>query len=75
MKCTTKAALASYLRSVGIAVAAVYIALNGEVFDVEGLKVMLYAAVVAAAGPAVRALNPHDVAFGKLQAPDHLDEH
>jgi hypothetical protein len=75
MKCTTKAALASYLRSVGIAVAAVYIALNGEVFDAEGLKAMLYAAVVAVAGPAVRALNPNDEAFGKLQAPEHQDEH
>lgn len=75
MKCTTKAAVASYLRSAGVAVAAVYIALNGEVFSESGLKSMLYAAIVAVAGPAVRALNPHDQAFGKLQAPEHQDEH
>ena len=75
MKCTTKAAIASYLRSAGVAVASVYIALGGEVFNNEGLKSMLYAAIVAVAGPAVRALNPNDEAFGKLQAPEHQDEH
>lgn len=75
MKCTTRAVIASYLRSAGIAVASVYIALGGDVFNNDGLKSMLYAAVVAVAGPTVRALNPNDEAFGKLRAPEHQDEH
>lgn len=60
-----KQALFSYLRTAAVAMASVYLALNGDVFDKEGLQAMIYAAIVAVAGPAVRALNPNDDAFGK----------
>lgn len=60
-----KQALFSYLRTASVAMASVYLALNGDVFHKEGLQAMVYAAIVAVAGPAVRALNPNDDAFGK----------
>ena len=55
--------------------ASVYLALNGDVFHKEGFQALVYAAIVAVAGPAVRALNPNDSAFGKLVAPEQSEEH
>jgi len=65
------AILASYGRTAFVAVLSVYLAMGGEI-DIQAL---LYAAVAATAGPAMRAANPHDTAFGRLEAPDHLEEH
>jgi len=65
----------SYLRHVAATVAAVIIALDGDVFSSAGLKAVGAAALVAALPPIVRWLNPHDTEYGKLVAPDHLDEH
>lgn len=59
-----KAALQSYLRTAAVAMAAVCIALEGNVFNAEGANALFYAAMVAIAGPAARALNPRDDAFG-----------
>jgi hypothetical protein len=70
-KDTIKAVLASYGRTALVAVLSVYLAMGGEI-DIQAL---LYAAVAAVAGPAMRAVNPHDTAFGRLEAPDHLEEH
>ena len=75
MTCQAKEALYSYFRTAAVAMASVYLALNGDVFHKEGLQAMIYAAIVAVAGPAVRALNPHDSAFGKLVAPEQSEEH
>jgi NADH:ubiquinone oxidoreductase subunit 6 (subunit J) len=75
MTCQAKEALYSYLRTAAIAMASVYIALNGEVFDKAGIQALIYAGIVAVAGPAARALNPHDPAFGKLVAPEQSEEH
>jgi hypothetical protein len=63
--CETKQAIYSYLRTAAVAMASVYLALNGDVFHQEGLQAMIYAGIVAVAGPAARALNPNDDAFGK----------
>jgi hypothetical protein len=70
-KDTIKAVLASYGRTALVAVISVYLAMGGEI----DLQALLYAAVAAVAGPAMRAANPHDTAFGRLEAPDHLEEH
>ena len=70
-KDTIKAVLASYGRTALVAVLSVYLAMGGEI----DLQALLYAAVAAVAGPAMRAVNPHDTAFGRLEAPDHLEEH
>ena len=75
MNCQLKEALFSYLRTAGVAMASVYLALEGDVFHAEGLQALIYAAIVAVAGPAVRALNPNDSAFGKLVAPEQSEEH
>lgn len=71
MKDTVKAALGSYGRTALVAVLSVYLAMGGEI----DLQALLYAAIASVAGPAIRALNPHDPAFGRLEAPDHLEEH
>jgi hypothetical protein len=63
--CEIKQAIYSYLRTAAVAMASVYLALNGDVFHKEGLQAMIYAGIVAVAGPAARALNPNDDAFGK----------
>ena len=63
--CEVKQAIYSYLRTAAVAMASVYLALNGDVFHKEGLQAMIYAGIVAVAGPAARALNPNDDAFGK----------
>ena len=65
----------SYLRHIAATVAAVVIALDGEIFTDAGLKAIAAALVVAAMPPLLRWLNPHDEQFGRLVAPDHLDEH
>jgi hypothetical protein len=52
----------------------VYVALEGEVLNKEGLEAMLFAAFASVAGPVFRALNPHDAAFGKLLV-DEQSEH
>jgi hypothetical protein len=65
----------SYLRHLAATVAAVVIALEGEIFDSAGFKAIGAALLVAGLPPLMRYLNPHDEQFGKLVAPDHLDEH
>jgi hypothetical protein len=62
--CEMKAALQSYIRTAAIAMASVYIALGGDVFNVDGANALFYAAIVAVAGPTIRAINPKDDAFG-----------
>jgi hypothetical protein len=71
VKDTIKLALGSYGRTAFVAVLSVYLAMGGAI-DIQAL---LYAAVASIAGPTMRALNPHDTAFGRLEAPDHLEEH
>jgi len=56
----TKALLASYGRSFLIAVAATYAVPNSDM-DLKGL---LVAGLIAVAGPAIRAVNSKDPAFG-----------
>ena len=68
--CETKQAIFSYLRTASVAMASVYLALEGDVFHAEGLQALVYAAIVAVAGPAARALNPNDDAFGKSNKDD-----
>lgn len=63
------------MRTAAVAMASVYIALNGDVFHKDGMQALIYAAIVAVAGPTARALNPHDPAFGKLVAPEQSEEH
>lgn len=67
--------LQSYLRHLAATVAAVIIALQGNIFDLNGLKAMGAALLVAGLPPLLRYFNVHDEQFGKLVAPDHLDEH
>jgi hypothetical protein len=67
---TVKAVLASYGRTALVAVLSAYLAMGGEI-DIQAL---LYAAIVAIAGPVMRAANPHDPAFGRLVA-DEQSEH
>ena len=71
MNDTIKAVIASYARSALAAGLGVYLAMGGEV----DLKAIAYAAIAAVAPPFLRWLNPHDPAFGRLEAPDHLEEH
>ena len=65
----------SYLRHLATTVAGVIIALNGEIFDEAGLKAIAAAILVAGMPPILRWINPNDEQFGRLVAPDHLDEH
>jgi hypothetical protein len=58
MNAQLKAALESYARSFVVAAIAVYSA--GE----TDLKAILIAGAAAVAGPAIRAINPKDPAFG-----------
>ena len=58
MNAQLKAALESYARSFVVAAIAVYSA--GE----TNLKAILIAGLAAVAGPAIRAINPKDPAFG-----------
>jgi hypothetical protein len=74
MKDTVKAVLASYGRTAATAVIAVYVAMEGRL-DRQALEAYLFAFIVSTVAPALRALNPHDTAFGKLQAPEHFEEH
>jgi hypothetical protein len=65
----------SFLRHVATTVAGVILALNGDIFDIEGLKAIGAAVLVATVPVLLRYLNPNDEQFGRLAAPDHLDEH
>ena len=58
MNAQLKAAVESYARSFVVAAIAVYSA--GE----NDLKAILIAGLAAVAGPAIRAINPKDPAFG-----------
>ena len=58
MNAQLKAAVESYARSFVVAAIAVYSA--GE----SDLKAILIAGLAAVAGPAIRAINPKDPAFG-----------
>ena len=58
MNAQIRAALESYARSFVVAAIAVYSA--GE----TDLKAILIAGLAAVAGPAIRAINPKDPAFG-----------
>lgn len=58
MNAKLKAALESYARSFVVAAIAVYSA--GE----TDLKAIVIAGLAAVAGPAIRAINPKDPAFG-----------
>ena len=58
MNAQLRAALESYARSFVVAAIAVYSA--GE----TDLKAILIAGLAAVAGPAIRAINPKDPAFG-----------
>lgn len=71
MSDTFKTMLASYGRSALAAGLGVYLAMGGEI----DIKAIAYAAIAAIAPPLLRWLNPSDPAFGRLQAPDHLEEH
>jgi hypothetical protein len=65
----------SYLRHIAATIAVVVIALDGEIFSDAGIKAIAAALAVAAMPPLLRWLNPHDEQFGRLVAPDHLEEH
>jgi hypothetical protein len=69
-----KTVAGSYARTALIAALSVYVALEGEVLNKEGLEAMLFAAFASVAGPVFRALNPKDPAFGKLLV-DEQSEH
>jgi len=60
MNAKMKAALASYARSFIVASIAVYTA--GE----TDLRAVAIAGIVAVVGPAIRAVNPKDPAFGLI---------
>jgi hypothetical protein len=60
MNTKLKALLASYARSFIVAASAVYA--TGE----TNPKTIALAGLVATVGPAIRAINPHDSAFGFL---------
>jgi hypothetical protein len=60
MNANIKAAVESYARSFVVAAIAVYSA--GE----TDLKAILIAGLAAVAGPAIRAINPKDPAFGLI---------
>jgi hypothetical protein len=65
----------SFLRHLVTTVAGVILALNGEIFDEAGLKAVGAAVLVATVPVIIRYLNPNDEQYGRLSAPDHLDEH
>jgi hypothetical protein len=65
----------SYLRHLAATVAAVVIALEGDIFDAAGLKAIAAALLVAGLPPLIRYFDIHDEQFGKLVAPDYIDEH
>jgi len=65
----------SYLRHLAATIAAVIVALEGEVFSETGLKAVGAAALIATMPPLLRWLNPHDEQYGRLVAPEHLEEH
>lgn len=75
MNCQLKEAIFSYIRTALVAVSAVIVTLNGDIFNIDGLKAIILGLAIAIAGPAARALNPHDPAFGKLVAPEQSEEH
>lgn len=68
--CEVKQALWSYVRTAAVAVASAVVTLNGDVFNAEGGRAILLALAIAIAGPAARALNPNDDAFGKSKKDD-----
>jgi len=70
-----KAVVKSYGRHVAATVATAVLALNGDIFSSEGLKAIGAAVLIAVLPPIVRWLDINDEQFGKLAAPDHLDEH
>ena len=63
--CEMKLMFWSYARTALVAVASAVVSLNGDVFNQEGLRAIVLALAIAIAGPAARALNPNDDAFGK----------
>jgi len=65
----------SFLRHLATTIAGVVIALNGDIFHGEALKAIAAAVLVAAMPPIMRWLNPNDEQFGRLVAPEHIDEH
>jgi hypothetical protein len=65
----------SFLRHVATTVAGVILALNGDIFSIDGVRAIGAAVLVAAVPVLLRHLNPNDEQFGRLSAPDHLDEH
>ena len=65
----------SFLRHVATTVAGVILALNGEIFNADGVRALLAAVLVATVPVLLRYLNTNDEQFGRLSAPDHLDEH
>ena len=70
--CEMKQAIWSYARTAAVAVASAVVTLNGDVFNAEGGKAILLALAIAIAGPAARALNPNDDAFGKSKKDDEV---
>lgn len=68
--CEVKQALWSYLRTAAVAVASAVVTLNGNVFNADGGRAIILALAIAIAGPAARALNPNDDAFGKSKKDD-----
>jgi len=70
-----KAVVKFYGRHVAATVATAVLALNGDIFSSEGLKAIGAAVLIAVLPPIVRWLDINDEQFGKLAAPDHLDEH
>ena len=65
----------SFLRHLATTVAGVILALNGDIFDIDGVRAIGAAVLVATVPVLLRYLNPNDEQFGRLVAPDHLDEH
>lgn len=65
----TQALLASYARSFLAAAVATFVATGADVFslDKDGLKAIIGAGVAAVLPVLLRALNPHDAAFGKTK--------
>jgi hypothetical protein len=65
----------SFLRHVATTVAGVILALNGDIFDIDGLRAIGASVLVATVPVLLRYLNPNDEQFGRLSAPEHIDEH
>ena len=63
-----KAMLASYARSFLAAVTTAFMITGGDILalDTDALKAILAAGVSAVLPVAIRALNPKDLAFGKI---------